>query len=102
MKSVAETVNQITDWQPPVIPEDIVHGDMPGDKVDITREHVQKANIIFRELLPKLAEASEKSDTGKVVITVCGGSGVWKIRNCFFIKPLFKGSGNWKLYLIRR
>ena len=64
MKSVAEIVNQITDWQPPVIPEDIVHGDMPGDKVDITREHVQKANITFRELLPKLAEASEKSDTG--------------------------------------
>ena len=55
-----------------------MHGDMPGDKVDITREHVQKANIIFRELLPKLAEASEKSDTGKVVITVCGGSGVGK------------------------
>lgn len=78
MKSVAEIVNQITDWQSPVIPEDIAHGDMPGDKVEITREHIQKANIIFRELLPKLAEASEKSDTRKVVITVCGGSGVGK------------------------
>ncbi|RHV49089.1 adenylylsulfate kinase [Lachnospiraceae bacterium OM04-12BH] len=96
MKSVAEIVNQITDWQPPVIPEDIVHGDMPGDKVDITREHVQKANIIFRELLPKLAEASEKSDMGKVVITVCGGSGVGKSEIAsllaFYLKEVGIGS----------
>ena len=96
MKSVAEIVNQITDWQPPVIPEDIVHGDMPGDTVDITREHVQKANIIFRELLPKLAEASEKCDTGKVVITVCGGSGVGKSEIAsllaFYLKEVGIGS----------
>ena len=78
MKAVAEIVNQTVDWQPPVIPKNIAHGDMPGDKVEITEEHIKKANIIFRELLPKLVEASEKSDTGKVVITVCGGSGVGK------------------------
>ena len=62
----------MTDWQPPVIPENIAHGDMPGDKVEIGEGHVQKANVIFKELLPMLEEASEKSETGKVVITVCG------------------------------
>ena len=35
MKSIAEITKNMTDWQPPVIPEDIAHGDMPGDKVEI-------------------------------------------------------------------
>ena len=78
MKSIAEITKNMTDWQPPVIPENIAHGDMPGDKVEIGEGHVQKANVIFKELLPMLEEASEKSETGKVVITVCGGSGVGK------------------------
>ena len=78
MKSVAEIIKNMTDWQPPVIPEDIAHGDMPGDKVEIGEEHVKKANVIFKKLLPMLAETSKKSETGKVVLTVCGGSGVGK------------------------
>ena len=35
------------------------------DKVEIGEGHVQKANVIFKELLPMLAEASEKSENGK-------------------------------------
>ena len=35
MKSIAEITKNMTDWQPPVIPENIAHGDMPGDKVEI-------------------------------------------------------------------
>ena len=61
MKSIAEITKNMTDWQPPVIPENIAHGDMPGDKVEIGEGHVQKANVIFKELLPMLEEASEKS-----------------------------------------
>ena len=68
MKSIAEITKNMTDWQPPVIPENIAHGDMPGDKVEIGEGHVQKANVIFKELLPMLEEASEKSGTGKVVM----------------------------------
>ena len=102
MKSIAEITKNMTDWQPPVIPENIAHGDMPGDKVEIGEGHVQKANVIFKELLPMLEEASEKSETGKVVITVCGGSRSWKIRDCFFIIFLFKRGRNWKLHPVRR
>ena len=35
MKSIAEITKNMTYWQPPVIPENIAHGDMPGDKVEI-------------------------------------------------------------------
>lgn len=55
----------MTDWQPPVIPENIAHGDMPGDKVEIGEGHVQKANVIFKELLPMLEEASENPRQAK-------------------------------------
>ncbi len=88
----------MTDWQPPVIPENIAHGDMPGDKVEIGEGHVQKANVIFKELLPMLEEASEKSETGKVVITVCGGSELENQRSLLYYL-LFKRGRNWKLHL---
>ena len=93
MKSIAEITKNMTDWQPPVIPENIAHGDMPGDKVEIGEGHVQKANVIFKELLPMLEEASEKSETGKVVITVCGGSGVGKSEIASLLSFYLKEAG---------
>ena len=93
MKSIAEITKNMTDWQPPVIPENIAHGDMPGDKVEIGEGHVQKANVIFKELLPMLEEASEKSGTGKVVITVCGGSGVGKSEIASLLSFYLKEAG---------
>lgn len=76
-----------------MIPENIAHGDMPGDKVEIGEGHVQKANVIFKELLPMLEEASEKSGTGKVVITVCGGSGVGKSEIASLLSFYLKEAG---------
>ena len=64
MKTIAEIIKGAADWEPPVIPEDITHGDMPGDKVEINEDHIQKANVIFRELLPMLTETSEKAENG--------------------------------------
>ena len=90
---IAEITKNMTDWQPPVIPENIAHGDMPGDKVEIGEGHVQKANVIFKELLPMLEEASEKSETGKVVITVCGGSGVGKSEIASLLSFYLKEAG---------
>lgn len=67
----------ITSWVAPALPEEIPHGDMPGDKVEIDENHVAKATKVFPELLKMLKEMVE---TGKnrAVITVCGGSGVGK------------------------
>ena len=55
----------------------IPHGDMPGDKICIEESHVNKAGRI----LPVLEEEIEKEKMNgqeKVVVTVCGGSGVGK------------------------
>ncbi len=56
--------------------ENIPHGDMPGDKVEIGEEHVKKAQLIMESLMTQLNEVLAKD--GKAVITVCGGSGVGK------------------------
>lgn len=41
-------------WKAPVVSGDIPHGDMPGDKIEIREEHIQKATKIFPELLEQL------------------------------------------------
>jgi len=62
----------------PALPESIPHGDMPGDKVEISEEHIRKAKTILPVLLPMLKDAMDASPAHRAVITVCGGSGVGK------------------------
>ncbi|MCR5717257.1 MAG: adenylylsulfate kinase [Lachnospiraceae bacterium] len=62
----------------PQIPENIPHGDMPGDKIEIGNSHIQKAAIIFPEVLKALRTMVPKNPYERVVISVCGGSGVGK------------------------
>ena len=78
-------------WQPPEIPENIPHGDMPGDKVEIGQGHIDKANLIFPLLVPMAAEAAEK--TGKAVVCVCGGSGVGKSETASLLSHYFRSAG---------
>lgn len=77
LEMLLDKLNQIKDWKAPVIPSDIPHGDMPGDKVEINEGHVMKANVIFPRLLELMKEEAAKGKE-KIVITVCGGSGVGK------------------------
>lgn len=65
-------------WQPPEILAQIAHGDMPGDKVEIGEEHIKKAKTIFPVLLNKINERMKDNNPNRVVVTVCGGSGVGK------------------------
>lgn len=69
---------QAAGWQPPQVPEDIPQGDMPGDKVWIGPQSIEKANTAFRALLPLLGQALEENPAHKAVIAVAGGSGVGK------------------------
>jgi hypothetical protein len=62
----------------PEIGQDIPHGDMPGDKVEIGQDHINKSKIVFHELLKKLPAVMESNRSSRAVITVCGGSGVGK------------------------
>lgn len=77
-KNIINILNNCEDWTAPAIGEDIPHGDMPGDKVEIGTEHIRKANVVFKELLKILPYVLENSKNHKAVITVCGGSGVGK------------------------
>ena len=72
--TLAEKLAQIGPWTAPDLPEDIPHGDMPGDKVCIDEDHVRKAALLF----PKLVEALKELEGGKAVVSVFGGSGVGK------------------------
>lgn len=68
----------IESWQPPQVPEDIPQGDMPGDKVWIGPQSVEKAEAAFRLLLPLLRDALEGNGHQRAVVAVSGGSGVGK------------------------
>ena len=65
-------------WTAPAIPEDIPHGDMPGDKVVIGEGHIAKANAIFPALMEQLSPVLAQNPKKRAVIAVCGGSGVGK------------------------
>lgn len=73
-----DIIENAADWIAPVVPEDISHGDMPGDKVDINKGQIAIANKIFAEVLEQLIPVFKKSPRQRVVLTVCGGSGVGK------------------------
>lgn len=72
--SLQNTLAGLSSWTAPVVPADIPHGDMPGDKVEINEGHIAKAGVIF----PRLIEEMQKNGSEKIVVTVCGGSGVGK------------------------
>lgn len=78
-------------WTPPALGDDIPHGDMPGDKVEINRGHIDKANTIFPLLLPMATKAAEQ--TGRAVIAVCGGSGVGKSETASLLSYYFRSVG---------
>jgi len=61
----------------PEVTADIPHGDMPGDKITIDEGYISKANTIFPVLLEELKKLAGKGQE-KVVVCVCGGSGVGK------------------------
>ena len=65
-------------WEPPQLPSEIPHGDMPGDHISIYPDHVRKAETLFRALRPMLASQLSQSAHGRVVVSVCGGSGAGK------------------------
>ena len=79
------------DWTPPALPADgeIPHGDMPGDSVQIGEKHIQKANVIFPELLRLIRE----NPAEKIVVAVSGGSGVGKSETASILSYYFNQLG---------
>ncbi|NTV77981.1 MAG: adenylylsulfate kinase [Clostridiales bacterium] len=66
---------------------------MPGDKVHIGEQHIQKANVLFPELLPMLVDLLKKNPSKRAVISVCGGSGVGKSEVASILSYYFNNLG---------
>ncbi len=56
----------------------IPKGDMPGDKIQIDSNHIEKAQLMFPTLLDHLIPMLNEHPYQRIVISVCGGSGVGK------------------------
>lgn len=68
----------IAPWTAPLVPEDIPHGDMPGDKICVQPEHIAKAAVLFPAIRHALFEQLNVHPQHRAVLSVCGGSGVGK------------------------
>ena len=90
-KTLRQLADSMAGWSAPGITGDIPHGDMPGDKVEIGQGHIDKANTIFPLLVPMAAEAA--SPAGRIVIAVCGGSGVGKSETASLLSYYFRQAG---------
>jgi hypothetical protein len=78
MADIRRLIAERRDRLPPRVPDDIPHGDMPGDKVRIDAGHIARANALFPILLDLLPPVLESNPYGRAVVAVCGGSGVGK------------------------
>ena len=92
MKDYSQIISSLTDWTAPEIKGEILHGDMPGDKVSIESHHIEKANKVFKELLNQLPEVLKKNNN-RAVLCVCGGSGVGKSEIASLLSHYFREAG---------
>jgi hypothetical protein len=75
------------------IPDDIPHGDMPGDKIEIGESHIEKAKTIFPILIKELKEKMSANPYNRAVVAVCGGSGVGKSEIASLLSYLLEQAG---------
>ena len=66
---------------------------MPGDKVEIGEDHIAKANTVIKALVPMMAEQAKAEGKKKIVIAVCGGSGVGKSETASLLSYYFNQNG---------
>jgi alpha-galactosidase len=90
-----EKIKQKLPWKPVEIAdtESIPKGDMPGDKVNIGPQLIQKATVIFPKLLELLIPVLDESPYQRAVVVVCGGSGVGKSGIASLISYYLKNLG---------
>ncbi len=75
------------------IPDDIPHGDMPGDKIEIGESHIAKARTIFPILVKELEAKMNSNPYKRAVIAVCGGSGVGKSEIASLLSYMLQSAG---------
>ncbi|MDD4113269.1 MAG: adenylylsulfate kinase [Herbinix sp.] len=73
-----EAINKLFDTKNINWIDEIIKGDMPGDKIEIGIEHIKKARVILPRLLDILLSVVNEQPNHRAVIAVSGGSGVGK------------------------
>lgn len=76
--AIIEKLNNLQAWQAPPISENMPYGDMPGDKIILSEALVPNASKVFKELCKQLPTYIKANEANRVVIGICGGSGVGK------------------------
>lgn len=79
-KNISDRILSKLPWSPEKI-EDvdaIPSGDMPGDKIMISSEHIKKAEVVFPKLIELLIPILDEHPYQRAVVAVYGGSGVGK------------------------
>lgn len=81
---------RLQEWKPEKIDlQSIPQGDVPGERVGIKEAQVGRAETLFREMTKRLPAVMAGNPYQRVVLAVCGGSGVGKtsiaaLLACFF------------------
>jgi alpha-galactosidase len=80
MMKTLENLKKMLPWIPEEFTktDNIPAGDMPGDIVKITPEHIRKSRIVFQELLELIIPVLDENPYQRAVVSVYGGSGVGK------------------------
>lgn len=91
MQNITSILSNLSDF--PQITGEIMHGDMPGDKIEINENHKEKAKIIFPVLIEKLEKVIANNPHSRAVICVCGGSGVGKSETASLLGHALQISG---------
>ena len=90
LEKLNDAVNKVDDL---AIPEDIPHGDMPGDKIEIGESHIAKARTIFPLLVKELRQTMAANPYNRAVVAVCGGSGVGKSEIASLLSYMLESAG---------
>ncbi len=93
MKNVTEILNTLSQFPEIGDTTNILHGDMPGDKIEIGESHRQKAAKIFPVLVEKLKGLMQQNPHQRAVLCVCGGSGVGKSESASLLGHALQSCG---------
>ena len=92
-KELVIKLREASKFIPDTIPQDIVYGDMPGDQIKIDESHLLKSKVIFEALVKEMINLVEHENSDKLVLCVCGGSGVGKSEIASLLSSFFEMGG---------
>lgn len=72
---------------------EIPQGDVPGERVDIKEEQIEKVNTLYKEIVRQLPAVLQENPYQRAVLAVCGGSGVGKTGIASLLSHYFRKAG---------